>query len=198
MSDQEVSKSKVEAVNLAPAAATPICPIKGGAHKALASVLMSRSVRRLQRDHRGYPVPFMVVQSPINLAVIDPLRHREGAQRKLCGVCGERLGNKKWFVGGNITVTNRLFLTLPMHEECARYSLRVCPFLSNPAMKYRNEAVAGSANPNVSPTRPHAFYLLRTNGYTTAVIEDTRYIMANEWEYAEEWRDGERVSLDKV
>jgi hypothetical protein len=158
---------------------------------------MPKSFHHLKRDHRGYPVPFMVVQNPISLAVIDPVRRQECAKRKLCGVCGVKLGNKKWFVGGMLTMTNRLFSTLPMHEKCARYSLRVCPFLSNPSMKYRNESVAGPvagpADPKVDPTRPDTFYLLRTNGYTTAIVQGAEYIKANEWDYSEQWRDGERV-----
>lgn len=169
-----------------------VCPFRG-AHKALVTTAKPTSFRGLQTDHRGYPVPYVVMQDPPKLAVIDPRRFHECAQLKLCGVCGRRLGNKKWFLGGESSSTCRLFTFPAQHEECARYALRACPFITNPKMKYGKVGSQERANPNVDLNRPDHWFLLRTSGYKVVVDSGWQLVKANDWDYLECWKNGLRI-----
>jgi hypothetical protein len=47
----------------------------------------------------------------------------------LCNLCGQRLEPDMVFIGGPACEDSRLFIDGPMHEECARYAISVCPYL---------------------------------------------------------------------
>lgn len=70
-------------------------------------------------DERGIP----------DFKVMDMAHVREAITKKLCGICAKSLSRKVWFIGGNKSTTQGVFVDLPMHEACARYSAAVCPFL---------------------------------------------------------------------
>jgi hypothetical protein len=51
-------------------------------------------------------------------------------ERPLCNVCGQIIGERLHFVGG--WCDPQTYTEAPLHRECARYSLLVCPGLAVP------------------------------------------------------------------
>jgi len=165
------------------------------AHQAIKDVPLPRRMLGIRRDKRGYPIPYLMMDTQIH---IDMEKQAECMLKRLCMICGKRLDNKKWFIGGHAAAKNRLFSDLAMHEECARYSLRVCPFLSNSDMKYRKKYdddtifYAGHI-PGTAKERSPTQMLMRTNGYRMCRWRDMLYVLANRWDYVEHWSYGKQV-----
>jgi hypothetical protein len=116
--------------------------------------------------------------------------------KKLCMICGKKLDNKKWFIGGTYSSQNRLFSDPAMHEECARYAIRVCPFLANNDMKYRTKYEQGEnyTDPkHVRKGRSPTQVLMQTTGFKPVVWRGNLYALANRWRYIEHWKNGEMV-----
>jgi hypothetical protein len=155
---------------------------------------MPASVARLPRDHRGFPIPWFVQQDPVDFRVIRPLGFARAHQAKLCWVCGEpRYEKRLCFTVGPMCVVNRVSAEPPAHPECARFSARACPFLSNPRMR-RNEkdlpedaveaaGVAIKRNPGVTALVFAGSYSLM--GVGEGVLIRLERIRQVEW-----WREG--------
>lgn len=47
----------------------------------------------------------------------------------LCALCGQTLLSPMVFIGGAGSMESRVFVDGPMHEECASYAVKVCPYL---------------------------------------------------------------------
>jgi hypothetical protein len=111
----------------------------------------------LPRDHRGYPIFHAVQPDPapadgarVDFRVLNLRRHLDCAQRRLCAICGRRLGAELHFIGGPMCVLNRVFGDGPCHGECADYARRVCPYLTIPTKNYRDvDGVIASADDDV-------------------------------------------------
>jgi len=141
------------------------------------TIPMPPAVAKLERDQRGYPIPFMVVQPEDNdgealLGVLDPERVIRALRNRLCGVCGEGLGYWITFIGGPLSLRKRWFRNPPMHEACARYAMGVCPFLASPHARYR--PVSGNPETSVShlmaDQRPSTMYVVYTRRYRIVVV----------------------------
>jgi hypothetical protein len=144
----------------------------------MTDIPMPPAMARLPRDRRGYPVPFMVLQAEDNdgepaLAVLDPRRVVRALHNRLCAICGQALDYWIAFIGGDLCLKNRLF-GLPMHEDCARFSMRVCPHLSNPRAKYRPPPTGAEVrvSPLVSDSRPSEMFLVITRRYKPVAVRD--------------------------
>lgn len=149
-------------------------------------------LKHLARDHRGYPHPFLMMRDSI--VTVDPSKQLRCLKEKLCMVCGTRLDNKKWFIGGHLTAVNRAVIDPAMHERCARYSLKVCPFLANSEMKYRKRYEEGAmAVPGTVSTRAETTCLLRTNGSKPILVNGQLFILCNRWDLVEHYVSGEQV-----
>jgi hypothetical protein len=104
--------------------------------------IMPARIARLVDDRRGMPIPWFVhrpANGAIDFRVMDPKRFAEAIKERRCWVCGDRLGKFIAFVGGPLSAAQRLYADPPSHVECAEYSAKVCPFLSNPTA-HRREA----------------------------------------------------------
>jgi hypothetical protein len=97
-------------------------------------VPMPPRVAALATDQRGYPI-FYTIQPPdgraLDFRVVNNDYKERCATRKLCGVCGQVLGYRFWFLGSRDDWRDRIFGEPPMHRECVDYSRLVCPFLRN-------------------------------------------------------------------
>lgn len=104
------------------------------------STLPSR-MRELPIDERGYPVPWFVAwhDGKPEFRAMDPMKFVNAIKKKLCWVCGGRLGVNLCFVAGPMCGINRTSSEPPSHLECARWSAKNCPFLSNPRMVRRED-----------------------------------------------------------
>ncbi len=108
-------------------------------------------IARLPVDHRGYPVPWFVgwVDGPDGPETVPDHRCVDGrkwsraVKEKLCWICGERLGGWLAFPIGPMCAITRTTSEPPSHRDCAEWSIRMCPFLSNPAAIRRDDHLPG-------------------------------------------------------
>lgn len=102
-------------------------------------------------DKRGYPVPWFVawVNGEPEFRAMDPDKWIQAVRFKKCWVCGERLGRWMTFVAGPMCGINRTSSEPPSHKECAEWSARNCPFLSNPdAIRRQDDLIANGTTIN--------------------------------------------------
>jgi len=103
-------------------------------------------MKGLKRDDVGRPVPFFVayVDGKPDFRTMDGRHLRMCLLEDLCWVCGTKLPRRYGkrtgtFVAGPMCLINRTSAEPPSHRECAEWSARACPFLTNPN-KGRREA----------------------------------------------------------
>lgn len=83
-------------------------------------------------QYKGFPVPFVVLWADgvPDFKELDPERTRQALTERLCGLCGTKMGNKVCFVGGQLSLLNKIYTDPPNHEDCAVYAAQVCPHLA--------------------------------------------------------------------
>jgi hypothetical protein len=117
-------------------------------------------IARLPVDKRGYPIPWNIERGvddwPL-FTVNDAAKDCEALRRKLCPICGEKLGRWMWWSGGARAAfdPNGWYLDRPAHRECAFYALQVCPFLAAP-----NYATHQILTPPPEKLKPHQRLLI--------------------------------------
>lgn len=101
---------------------------------------LTERMKLLPVDDRGYPVPWFVawIDDKPEFRTADQRKWVKAIQEKLCWVCGGHMGVWKTFVIGPMCGVNRVTSEPGCHLDCAQWSARNCPFLSNPNM-VRNE-----------------------------------------------------------
>lgn len=127
---------------------------------------------RLERDPRGYPIPVTVYRDrggrPHFTINNEAARQRTIAEDR-CPICGGPLLRGRWLVGGPASALHPrgAYIDPPMHDECAHYALRVCPYLAAPSYGKRiddktltddGKKDAGlMLDPTMMPHRPAVF-----------------------------------------
>ena len=178
---------------------------------------MPRRMRGLPRDHRGFAVPYFVAWlrdgKEVNIGygepdfrILSPSRMRRCKSERLCWLCGHKLGSFLVFAIGPMCAATRTTMEPPAHLECARYSVKVCPFLSRPRMRRNDvEMPEGHWAPGTTIERnPGVTALWVTKSYTTfdagAVGGATpgELIRVGEAERVEWWREGRAATRDEV
>lgn len=98
-------------------------------------------IKKLQKNEKGYPVPWFVqwIDGKPDFRVMDSNKWIAAVKLKLCWTCGEPMGKFKAFVIGPMCAVNRTSSEPPSHRECAEFSARACPFLTEPK-RVRREA----------------------------------------------------------
>ena len=99
-------------------------------------------MKKLPRDARGYPIPYVVLRGPDGAAyftINDDRRVMQCRRGDLCPICGEKLTRGRWFLGGPRSAFDARggYFDGPMHDSCMRYSASVCPYISNPKYRHR-------------------------------------------------------------
>lgn len=81
---------------------------------------------------RGYPTPWFVAQvnGEYDFRVMDERKLIRAVKEKRCWVCGEPLGVNLAFTIGPMCAVNRTSAEPPEHFECATFSAKACPFLT--------------------------------------------------------------------
>ncbi len=115
-------------------------------------------IKRMPRDKRGYPILFTLARKhgeEYDFTTIDPEKVAECVNRKLCGVCGEKLINGDyWFISGPLSSDYSFYFTDPaMHEECARFALMICPWMVLSEYRRSKEA-SGFVGSVLTDSRP--------------------------------------------
>lgn len=112
-------------------------------NKSIAHIEIPPRMRKLPVSDRGYPIPWFVHYVPetgeSDFRVIGRGKLFTAHSKKLCWLCGEKLGTYLCFTIGPMCTVNRVSAEPPSHRECAEYATKACPFLTQPRMK-RNEA----------------------------------------------------------
>jgi hypothetical protein len=168
------------------------------------TVPMPERIARLPRDKRGYPIPSSAIvnlDGSVDFTTLDMKKWVRLYKLRGCGVCGTAMYSRVWFIGGHLSHHNRMFFDHPMHEECARYALQVCPFLAIPRMGYRkrdnNEMSENALGPTVlnmvSLERSSALMLGKTHSYKLVKIRDSILLFASPWESVTWWSAGKEL-----
>lgn len=101
------------------------------------AVPVPERMQSLPLDPRGYPIPWNVLRGKDGAGIFtvnSEEKHLVALQKSLCPLCGERLGQWKWFLGGPLSAFHPggCYLDLPGHRDCIEYALQVCPYLALP------------------------------------------------------------------
>jgi hypothetical protein len=90
---------------------------------------------------RKLPIPFTAVIKPDgtgDFSVIDPAKVQLCLDARLCGVCGSFIPYWIAFLGGPYSASDKGAYTDPgMHEECAEWAIRLCPYILRPRVPRR-------------------------------------------------------------
>lgn len=171
----------------------------------LKSIALPKCMEHLERDERGYPIPFNVMRNrngKPDFRVIDPQKWGECVIYRLCALTGLPIGDDVAFVGGPMSIQSRLFTDAGMLPAAAEYAIQVCPFLAAPSFSYATKAngmLAGEpvvVNPSVSTTRPERFGLGITSGYQLAKHGQGLVILAGLWKSVVFYHHGKKAELN--
>lgn len=172
---------------------------------------MPRALRKRPKDRRGYPIPFIVLidaNKRPHFTINNGNRVLVAGRKKLCGLCGEKLRRDVAFVGGPICFLSPMgaFSDPPMHAECARYAIRVCPYLAAPSYGWRidDKTLKPGSTPDgfiigkdetMSEDRPVAFMLGTTDRFEMFLRPDGAPLFrcAGRWSDVEVWQHGQRL-----
>lgn len=98
-------------------------------------------------DRRGFPVPYFLCDQDAAAAVnggnwdfrlVQATRAFTAVRHDICWICGHQLGAVRVFVLGPMCAINRVSTEPPCHPDCAEFSAKACPFLSNPRATRRD------------------------------------------------------------
>jgi hypothetical protein len=127
-------------------------------------------MRSLPVDKRGYPVPWFVawVDGEPEFRAMDAHKFVDAIKFDRCWVCGEPLGKWKAFTIGPMCGITRTTSEPPSHLECARWSARNCPFLTQRQLKRREDEFTASCPfaGNAIKRQPGVALLWLTTDYT--------------------------------
>lgn len=176
--------------------------------KPPAYVEVPRALRKRPRDRRGYPIPWIVLidraKRP-HFTINNGERTVECGRKKLCGLCGDKLRGDVAFVGGPVCFLSETgaFSDPPMHAECARYAIRVCPYLAAPSYARRidDRTLDQSKTPGgmligkdqlVREDRPSAFMLGIAEAFEMIIRTDgaPMFFARQRWRSLETWKAG--------
>jgi hypothetical protein len=118
------------------------------------SIPIPDKIKSLEKDSRGIPIPFLAmrdIDGTPHFTVNDHTRHLQCLAEDRCGICGKRLLRGRSFVGGPMSAFHPqgCYIDPPMHQECAEYALRVCPYLAAP--KYIKRIDEAKIDPSKIP-----------------------------------------------
>lgn len=172
-------------------------------------------MRDLRRDKRGYPIPANVLidrEGTPHFTINDHLIRRKHLKEQLCAICGKKLLRGRWSVGGPASALTEdgVYFDTPLHYECARYALQVCPYLAMPKYAKRIDArtldprkldghLTAFVDPTQLDTRPPVFVMVMHVGETYSYDElgEVKYIKPKRPHRRYEfWAEGVQLSDD--
>jgi hypothetical protein len=174
------------------------------------TVTMPPRIARLERDARGYPIPWNALRGVDNAPIFtvnDDRKHLYALRAALCPICGEKLGKWKWFVGGPRSAfdPNGWYFDLPGHYECEQFALATCPYLAMPRYLKRVDVPDPSKLPqDITPIlldntqiadRPEVFVTIASDrmevqpGPASPYVRPVRPVLGYEF-----WRHGRQLT----
>lgn len=97
---------------------------------------------KLRRDKRGYPIPHTVMvdkEGNPHFTINEEHLRQQVIKRDACPICGRGLLKRRASIGGpkSIFHPEGACIDPPMHVECARYAMLVCPYIAAPSYSKR-------------------------------------------------------------
>jgi hypothetical protein len=171
---------------------------------------MPASMQRLPTTSKGIPIPWFVDRrAPLkdgeaDFRIMDGGHLKTAIREKRCWVCGGRIVHGHGvFVAGPMCGINRTSAEPPCHHDCAVWSIRACPFLSQPKrIRDERDMPEGHFVTGVGITRnPGVSMLWHTKGYKTyrpdalrvGVLFELGEPLVVEW-----WREGRLATRAEV
>lgn len=122
--------------------------------------------------HKGYPVPFFaaLVDGVPDFRFLDHNKQMMCLAQGLCAICGKPRETllEGWVISGPMGLTNMVSTDPPMHEQCARYSLKVCPHLAIEKADRRETKLPDGifSSAGMIKEKPSHLYLVRMRVHT--------------------------------
>lgn len=96
---------------------------------------LPEKMKHLPKDKRGFPVPYIVLRDDAgnyHFQINDSRIVESCLKWKLCSICGKALHSDMWLIGGKLSAfhPNGAFNDPPIHYECGKFALEVCPYLA--------------------------------------------------------------------
>lgn len=159
-------------------------------------------ITALPLEERGFPIPWFVpwFDGKPDFRAVKPERIQEAERRKLCWICGHRLGTAFAFVIGPMCAVNRVSAEPPSHLPCARFAVKACPFLSQPLAK-RAEVTEHHLPPAglMIERNPGVILIWRTQSYRAERERDGRMLFKIGAPTGLEWYSrGREATRDEV
>jgi hypothetical protein len=160
-------------------------------------------IRALPIAENGFYVPWFVIwlEGKPEFRVMDAKKFVRAVKEKLCWVCGGPLDRAMIFAVGPMCGINRTSAEPPSHPECARFSVRYCPFLSRPNMVRREAGIAemgGRSAGFMIKRNPGVMALWATKMYTPFKNGDGYLFRMGEPTEIEWWREGRFATRAEV
>jgi hypothetical protein len=187
-----------------------------------ADVPLPRRMRALQKDHRGYPVPFVIQRDAKGKPVFvanDARRVFRCITERRCGICGNRIEKSSyWFAGGPLAALHPAggYLDNAMHRDCMEYAMQVCPYLALRSFS-GDGLVAALAqrladgygvmeDPTMIKRRPELFVAVcaadftcsRQSDITFALHPKRPYLAMQFWQHGARLNDGQGMELARL
>lgn len=169
---------------------------------------LPEGMQKLSVDiRRGLPVPMvnMFEWQDYDFTAVNGSLALTLAQRKMCGICGERFETAA-FIGGPRSAETQAYSDPPMHEECAMAALTLCPHIARRNMKRAtdNHVKQDAITPkNMSLTKPDEWVMYVTAEYKIFIDgegdERTAFYVPNDAIYTRRWTydsEGKLVEVD--
>lgn len=127
----------------------------------LSALQVPRRLRARPVDERGFLVPWFVaiVDGKPDHRVVDTDKMAPAIKHRLCWLCGEPLGRFGTFIIGPMCLVSLNVSEPPSHQDCARFAVQACPFLTQPKAE-RREGLPDQVKP------PAGFGFSRNPGVT--------------------------------
>ena len=168
-------------------------------------VRLPKRMAHLERDPRGYPIPYTAFRDQSgrpHFTINEEGRRQLVIFEERCPICGTALLRERWLAGGPGSAfdKNGAYVDPPMHRDCLHYAMQVCPFLAAPNYGRRIDAKTLKEppekyrifwNPTMVSERPDTFVCVAT---TRCRVVDGKYLRPERPYLAVEfWRHGQRV-----
>lgn len=173
-------------------------------------------MQHLSRDKRGLPIPANVLidrDGKPHFTINDHILRNKHIKEQLCAICGKKLLRGRWSVGGpaSALTSDGVYYDTPMHYECARYALQVCPYLAMPKYAKRidartldesklNNHLALFVDPTQIEKRPPVFVMVMHIGetYSYNKMGEVQYIKPKRPHRRYEfWAEGTQLSNEE-
>lgn len=142
------------------------------------SIPLPTRLEKLKKDERGYVIPFFVPVKPDgtpDFKFMDGKKQELCATKRICMICGQKLlDNDYWYISGPLARKNFVSSDPAMHEECARYSLQICPHMHLQKAKRNTDDTIDVDI--ISRKKPDEIFLINAGNYV--LIQKKHYLIS--------------------